>query len=49
MDSIWTCHRLDKVTSGVLVLETKNGGVRFLKLMRDSKQYTEKTYLARVS
>lgn len=50
MDSIWTCHRLDKVTSGVLVLaKTKNGGVRFLKLMRDSKQYTEKTYLARVS
>ena len=28
MDSIWTCHRLDKVTSGVLVLaKTKNGGV----------------------
>lgn len=50
MDSIWTCHRLDKVTSGVLVLaKTKNGGVKFLKLMRDSKQHTKKTYLARVS
>lgn len=49
LEAIWTCHRLDKVTSGVLIFgKTKSAGLKFLRLIKDHKDQTEKTYLARV-
>ncbi|RCK56365.1 tRNA pseudouridine(31) synthase [Candida viswanathii] len=49
LDAVWPCHRLDKVTSGVLILgKTLAAGSRILKLIQIHKDQTEKTYLARV-
>lgn len=49
LEAVWPCHRLDKVTSGVLIFgKSKSAGLRFLNLIRDHKDETEKTYLARV-
>ncbi|KAG7662341.1 uncharacterized protein J8A68_004112 [[Candida] subhashii] len=49
-ESIWACHRLDKVTSGVLILAKAKGALsRIMKLIRDEKGTIKKRYLARVS
>ncbi|KAI5958085.1 hypothetical protein KGF57_002893 [Candida theae] len=48
-DSIWTCHRLDKVTSGVLILcKTRDSAIKFSNLLQDKKNKVKKIYLARV-
>lgn len=48
-DSIWTCHRLDKVTSGILILcKSRNSAVKFLNLLQDKRNRVRKVYLARV-
>ncbi|EGW35213.1 DRAP deaminase and pseudouridylate synthase [Spathaspora passalidarum NRRL Y-27907] len=48
-DSIWPCHRLDKVTSGVLILaKSKEATCKMSKLIQEKKTSTEKKYLARV-
>ncbi|EMG45523.1 RIB2 Bifunctional protein RIB2 [Candida maltosa Xu316] len=49
MESIWVCHRLDRVTSGVIILgKTKEAGIKFSTLLKNEKDKTKKTYLARV-
>lgn len=48
-DSIWTCHRLDKVTSGVLILcKSRDSAIKFLNLLQAKKNRVKKVYLARV-
>ncbi|KAI5958397.1 hypothetical protein CANMA_004241 [Candida margitis] len=48
-DSIWTCHRLDKVTSGVLILcKSRESAIKFSNLLQDKKNRVKKVYLARV-
>lgn len=46
---IWTCHRLDKVTSGVLILaKTQEASRYYLKIIQDKKTDISKEYVARV-
>ncbi|KAG5417448.1 hypothetical protein I9W82_005082 [Candida metapsilosis] len=48
-DSVWTCHRLDKVTSGVLILcKSKDSAIKFSNLLQDKRNRVKKVYLARV-
>ncbi|CAK9435560.1 uncharacterized protein LODBEIA_P02870 [Lodderomyces beijingensis] len=49
LESIWTCHRLDKVTSGILILcKNKEAAVGYSNLLVSKKDSVKKTYLARV-
>ncbi|RLV92652.1 hypothetical protein JA1_003009 [Spathaspora sp. JA1] len=50
VDSIWPCHRLDKVTSGILILaKSKQATSNMQKLTQEkAANTTEKIYIARV-
>lgn len=49
LDNVWPCHRLDKVTSGVLILgKTQNAGRKYLEIINNEKERTSKMYVARV-
>ncbi|WEJ93029.1 pseudouridine synthase [Yamadazyma tenuis] len=49
LENIWTSHRLDKVTSGVLILGlNKDTGSRLSKIIEHKSDHTTKTYFARV-
>lgn len=46
---LWPCHRLDKVTSGILILGiTKEGTKKYMKLIEQAQDQVHKTYIARV-
>lgn len=46
---LWPCHRLDKVTSGILILGiTKEGTSKYMNLITQSQDKVHKTYVARV-
>ncbi|CUM63986.1 uncharacterized protein PRCAT00001574001 [Priceomyces carsonii] len=48
-DNIWPCHRLDKCTSGILILaKTKLAAGKFLKLVKEKEGNISKEYIARV-
>ncbi|ODV77500.1 DRAP deaminase and pseudouridylate synthase [Suhomyces tanzawaensis NRRL Y-17324] len=47
--NVWPCHRLDKVTSGILILgKTKEAGIRYLGIIQNQKDRLVKEYVARV-
>ena len=49
-DNIWTCHRLDKVTSGVVILcKNRDAAVKFLNILLEKSNKVKKIYLARVN
>ncbi|KAI5951395.1 hypothetical protein KGF54_004469 [Candida jiufengensis] len=49
LNSIWTCHRLDKATSGILILcKARESAIKYSNLLLDKKNNVTKTYLARV-
>ncbi|CAI5756648.1 unnamed protein product [Candida verbasci] len=49
LDNIWVVHRLDKVTSGVLILaKNKTAGSKFSKILKEQRDECKKVYLARV-
>lgn len=46
---VWPCHRLDKVTSGILVLgKSQEAGAAFATIIQNEKSKTHKVYVARV-
>lgn len=49
LENVWPCHRLDKVTSGVLILgKTKEVGKYYQELIQNKKQDILKEYVTRV-
>lgn len=49
LENIWPCHRLDKVTSGILILgTTKEGGRKYLNIINNHRDRISKQYVARV-
>jgi tRNA pseudouridine synthase 9 len=49
MNNIWPCHRLDKVTSGVLILaKNKHACYKYQKCLQEDKLISRKSYYARV-
>lgn len=49
LENIWTTHRLDKVTSGILILGlNKETGTKVANIIEHKLEFTSKTYLARV-
>ena len=49
LDNIWPCHRLDKVTSGILILaKNKQASIDYQLILTNDKVSTTKLYYARV-
>ncbi|KAG7195313.1 uncharacterized protein KQ657_003841 [Scheffersomyces spartinae] len=49
LDFLHNCHRLDKGTSGILILaKTKGAASKYPRIIEREKKYTTKQYLARV-
>ncbi|CUM53290.1 uncharacterized protein AC631_00559 [Debaryomyces fabryi] len=49
LENIWPCHRLDKVTSGILILgTTQEGGRKYLNIINNNRDRISKQYVARV-
>jgi pseudouridylate synthase len=49
LDNIWPCHRLDKVTSGILILaKNKQTSIDYQLILTNEKASTKKLYYARV-
>lgn len=49
LENVWPCHRLDKVTSGVLILGiSKESGRKYLDIISTKRDQISKQYVARV-
>lgn len=49
LNRVWPCHRLDKGTSGVLILGiTKDGGTKYLNIISRYRDRIQKEYIVRV-
>lgn len=49
LENVWPCHRLDKMTSGIMILgKNKDTGTKLLRLLENEKDRIKKVYLARV-
>lgn len=49
LENVWPCHRLDKVTSGILILgTTKQGSKIYLTIINNERDRISKQYVARV-
>lgn len=50
LDDVWPCHRLDKGTSGVLILALNStANSKYLSIINKKKHLTSKLYVARVT
>lgn len=49
LEQVWPCHRLDKVTSGILILaKNKDAAKYYLKIIQNEKETISKEYITRV-
>lgn len=49
LENVWPCHRLDRATSGILILATtKSAASNFSQILQNCRRQTCKEYLARV-
>ena len=49
LENVWPCHRLDKMTSGIMILgKNKETGAKLLRILEHEKDCVKKVYLARV-